>query len=90
MTFPSPNNVNQCKFPRLQETTDISDKIARSPNDFYPKFTAEKKVELLNCRLQMWSLLGLAASEDLSPSSNPDAGLPWAMHPFGRSLLKSL
>ena len=39
--------------------------------------------------VQMWSLLALTVPPALDPSPNPDHE-PWASHPFGRQLIKSL
>uniref|UniRef100_UPI0035900280 GATOR2 complex protein WDR59 isoform X3 n=1 Tax=Myxine glutinosa TaxID=7769 RepID=UPI0035900280 len=40
--------------------------------------------------VQVWSLAAASTSSFLAPSSNPDVETPWAAHPFGRGLLKSL
>ncbi len=39
---------------------------------------------------QMWSLAAVSSNPDLKYKENPDLGAPWAKHPFGRQLLKSL
>ena len=39
---------------------------------------------------QVWSLAELATSKALASGLDPDRGAPWAYHPFGRRLLKSL
>ncbi|XP_076318578.1 WD repeat domain 59 isoform X2 [Tachypleus tridentatus] len=40
--------------------------------------------------VQVWQLAALIASSELFPSSDPDDGVPWSQHPFGRQLLQSL
>ncbi|XP_071498660.1 GATOR2 complex protein WDR59-like [Diadema antillarum] len=40
--------------------------------------------------VQVWSLAALASSPNLVPHMNPDVERPWAKHPLGRKLLKSL
>ncbi|XP_041453847.1 GATOR complex protein WDR59-like [Lytechinus variegatus] len=40
--------------------------------------------------LQVWSLASLASSPKLGPHPSPDTERPWAKHPMGRQLLKSL
>uniref|UniRef100_A0A8C4NE65 WD repeat domain 59 n=1 Tax=Eptatretus burgeri TaxID=7764 RepID=A0A8C4NE65_EPTBU len=40
--------------------------------------------------VQVWSLAAASTSSFLAPSINPDVETPWAAHPFGRGLLKSL
>ncbi|MBN3301259.1 WDR59 protein, partial [Amia calva] len=39
---------------------------------------------------KVWSLAASATGSDLSPLLDPDAGTPWARHPFGRHLLETL
>ncbi|KAJ8252576.1 hypothetical protein COCON_G00218880 [Conger conger] len=39
---------------------------------------------------KVWALASAATDCDLSPNSDPDAGTPWARHPFGRHLLETL
>ncbi|XP_034038810.1 GATOR complex protein WDR59 isoform X2 [Thalassophryne amazonica] len=39
---------------------------------------------------KVWALAAAAASQDLTPDSDPDAETPWARHPFGRQLLQTL
>ena len=39
---------------------------------------------------QVWSLAAMASDNSLQADSEPDHGPPWASHPFGRKLLKSL
>ncbi|XP_036391076.1 GATOR complex protein WDR59 isoform X3 [Megalops cyprinoides] len=39
---------------------------------------------------KVWALASAATGCDLSPNSDPDAGTPWARHPFGRHLLETL
>ncbi|XP_048829115.1 GATOR complex protein WDR59 isoform X1 [Brienomyrus brachyistius] len=39
---------------------------------------------------KVWALASAATSGDLSPNAEPDAGAPWAQHPFGRLLLETL
>lgn len=38
----------------------------------------------------MWSLLSLVAGGGQELSKDPYDGAPWAQHPFGRKLIKSL
>ncbi|XP_064640221.1 GATOR2 complex protein WDR59-like isoform X2 [Lineus longissimus] len=40
--------------------------------------------------VQMWSLVSLALHRKLSCLDGPDEGSPWAQHPFGKNMLKSL
>ncbi|MBN3316641.1 WDR59 protein, partial [Atractosteus spatula] len=40
--------------------------------------------------LQVWALAAAATGCELSPNADPDAGTPWARHPFGRHLLETL
>lgn len=40
--------------------------------------------------IQMWSLLSLVAGGGQELSKDPYDGAPWAQHPFGRKLIKSL
>lgn len=40
--------------------------------------------------VQMWSLLSLVAGGGQDLSKDPYEGAPWAQHPFGRKLIKSL
>uniref|UniRef100_A0A8C1WIP5 WD repeat domain 59 n=1 Tax=Cyprinus carpio TaxID=7962 RepID=A0A8C1WIP5_CYPCA len=39
---------------------------------------------------KVWALASAATNLDLSPDPDPDAGTPWAKHPFGRHLLETL
>ncbi|XP_016364734.1 WD repeat-containing protein 59 isoform X1 [Sinocyclocheilus rhinocerous] len=39
---------------------------------------------------KVWALASAATNLDLSPNPDPDAGTPWAKHPFGRHLLETL
>ncbi|CAM4579866.1 unnamed protein product [Leuciscus chuanchicus] len=39
---------------------------------------------------KVWALASAATNVDLSPDPDPDAGTPWAKHPFGRHLLETL
>ncbi|XP_051580898.1 GATOR complex protein WDR59-like isoform X2 [Myxocyprinus asiaticus] len=39
---------------------------------------------------KVWALASAATSHDLNPDPDPDAGTPWAKHPFGQHLLKTL
>uniref|UniRef100_A0A3B3RWG4 WD repeat domain 59 n=1 Tax=Paramormyrops kingsleyae TaxID=1676925 RepID=A0A3B3RWG4_9TELE len=39
---------------------------------------------------KVWALASAATSGGLSPNAEPDAGAPWAQHPFGRLLLETL
>ncbi|XP_029000003.1 GATOR complex protein WDR59 isoform X2 [Betta splendens] len=39
---------------------------------------------------KVWALASAAASQELSPDSDPDTETPWARHPFGRQLLETL
>ncbi|KAL4630243.1 WD repeat-containing protein 59 isoform X1 [Arapaima gigas] len=39
---------------------------------------------------KVWALASAATSCELSPNADPDAGTPWARHPFGRLLLGTL
>ena len=38
----------------------------------------------------MWSLAAMGTNALLKPELDPDLGAPWAYHPFGKKLLKSL
>ncbi|XP_072051931.1 GATOR2 complex protein WDR59-like [Amphiura filiformis] len=40
--------------------------------------------------VQIWSLAAVSSNPNLKCTENPDEGSPWAKHPFGRQLLKSL
>lgn len=40
--------------------------------------------------VQLWSLASLSASPTLKPSIDPNSGVPWASHPFGRKMIQSL
>ncbi|ELT94839.1 hypothetical protein CAPTEDRAFT_124558 [Capitella teleta] len=40
--------------------------------------------------VQMWSLAALANDKNLTPDLDPEKGSPWALHPFGRKMLKSI
>ncbi|CAN7991841.1 unnamed protein product [Ixodes hexagonus] len=41
--------------------------------------------------VQVWSLAALVANPDLAhDKQNPDVGVPWAQHPFGRQMLESI
>lgn len=39
---------------------------------------------------KVWALASAATNLDLRPDPDPDAGTPWAKHPFGRHLLETL
>nr|XP_015223760.1 PREDICTED: WD repeat-containing protein 59 isoform X1 [Lepisosteus oculatus] len=39
---------------------------------------------------KVWALAAAATGCELSPNADPDAGTPWARHPFGRHLLETL
>ncbi|XP_065139846.2 GATOR2 complex protein WDR59 isoform X1 [Paramisgurnus dabryanus] len=39
---------------------------------------------------KVWALSSAATNFDLNPDPDPDAGTPWAKHPFGRHLLETL
>ena len=40
--------------------------------------------------VQAWTTISLIANESMEVPKDPDDGMPWAMHPFGRQLLQSL
>lgn len=40
--------------------------------------------------VQAWSTAALVADLDLPVPQDPDSGVPWPQHPFGRELIKSL
>ncbi|XP_077982263.1 GATOR2 complex protein WDR59-like [Glandiceps talaboti] len=40
--------------------------------------------------VQIWSLAAMATCKTLLPSKDPDVASPWAVHPFGRTLLLSI
>ncbi|XP_062593014.1 GATOR2 complex protein WDR59-like isoform X3 [Saccostrea cucullata] len=40
--------------------------------------------------VQLWSMVGISASQKLKPSDDPDDGPPWAQHPFGKEMIKYL
>lgn len=40
--------------------------------------------------VRLWSMISITCDPMLSPSSNPDDGMPWAVRPFGRPLFESL
>jgi hypothetical protein len=35
-------------------------------------------------------MVSINASQKLKPSDDPDDGMPWAQHPFGKDLIKYL
>ncbi|XP_053401808.1 GATOR complex protein WDR59-like isoform X3 [Mercenaria mercenaria] len=40
--------------------------------------------------VRLWSLIPITCNTVLTPSSNPDDGIPWAQRPFGRKMYESL
>ncbi|XP_060605078.1 GATOR complex protein WDR59-like isoform X6 [Ruditapes philippinarum] len=40
--------------------------------------------------VRLWSMIPVTCSQMLTPSTNPDDGIPWAQRPFGRQMYESL
>ena len=40
--------------------------------------------------VKLWSLAAMSTNSILRPDEDPDAGAPWAFHPFGKKMLQSL